>query len=89
MKKIVASVVALTALALLYMGGQWQHEIALLCVTNGWTFGWPFSMLWSNPWQAMDFFRALQDACFLASVAVASALGYWLHSIRYSSEKNG
>jgi len=62
---VVAWYTSAIALTLLYMGAQWQHEIAMLCVTNGWPFGWPFSIIWPNPWQAMDFWRLLQDVLFL------------------------
>ena len=73
-------------ISLVFMGAKWQHEIAMLCVTNGWDFGWPFSIIWPNPWQAMDFWELLQLICYGSIIACSVGFGWWIHGILRNME---
>lgn len=56
--------------ALVFMGSLWQLEIADLCIYNGWTFGYLFSLLkFSNLWGVRDFWMLLMVVAFLIAVA--------------------
>ena len=51
---------ALFASALLYMGADWQTEIAAINIANGWPFAWPLCFLWESNWAAFDFWRLIR-----------------------------
>ena len=76
--ELCAFILGFSFVSLVFMGAKWQHEIAMLCVTNGWEFGWPFSIIWPNPWQAMDFWELLQLICYGAIIANSIGFGWWI-----------
>lgn len=62
----------------LEIGSQWQQEIAVINIANGWD--WTFSLHlfeeWNyNNWQAYDFWRLVMD---LISIATCITLCYYL-----------
>jgi hypothetical protein len=63
--------------ALIFMGSLWQLEIADLCLTNGWPFGYLFTFLQfplSMVWAVRDFWMMMLLGSFL--LASAESL-YW------------
>ena len=46
--------------AMLFVGADWQTEIAAINIANGWPFGWPLCFPWPSNWMAFDFFRAVR-----------------------------
>ncbi len=54
----------------LYIGADWQTEIAAINVANGWPFGWPLCFLWPSNWAAFDFWRLVRYIILFALVAL-------------------
>jgi hypothetical protein len=60
--------------SLVFMGSLWQLEIADLCLTNGWPFGYLFCLIQfplAQVWAVRDFWMMLLAGSFLIVAAEA------------------
>ena len=80
--------VAFGAISMLYIGAQWQQEIAVINISNNWNFVW-FMCLWEmSNWAAYDFFRLIMDFCYLASFTIGIGLGYYIYKFKEKTNKS-
>lgn len=45
---------------MVFVGADWQTEIAAINVANGWEFAWPLCFPWPSNWAAFDFWRLVR-----------------------------
>ena len=77
-KKTVAVFGLITVLSMLFLGAQWQLEMAdifILTWEDPEAFNWIFTQCNMNAWAARDFFMALMDVCW---IVLCSMLFYYI-----------
>jgi len=82
MKRLFFGVAVLVALGMLFIGCQWQSEISVINILNGWDFNWVCCLWRMENWAAYDFFRGLMDTAVLLMIAISFILGYRLRDIQ-------
>lgn len=75
---------ALFASALIYIGADWQTEIAAINIANGWPFAWPLCFPWESNWAAFDFWRMVR---YIIAIGWVGTLIYYF--VKSSLQEHG